>query len=130
MMMPSSADEWSKLHYEGDLKQLDQLMELINGSYRFEAEVYPEISQCDYPDFVQHFAVRHSALHMMKSLGAIASEAESADHGDAINVPRLATICRKELVNILKLAAVLGITAGDLIDDIVQVYADRYKTGE
>lgn len=101
-------------------QDLSALMEFIGARYEFTEEHYPGIGQLS-PEERLHYAVRHSALHMMKSTGAIAAEAEAADHGGDMDPDKLKTATTKMLVNVLKLAEELGISGHELAANVPNV---------
>lgn len=109
---------------------LSSLMAFIGERYTFTEEHYPTLGR-DYGPSVNglsdeerlHFIVRHSALHMMKSIGKIAAEAENADHGGLMNEEALKVATTKMLVNVLKLAEELGISGDDLAANVPNVMA-------
>ncbi len=94
---------------------LTVLMELVDKGYPF-----------DDGDRV-HFALAHSLLHMQKALGAIATVLEAHDHGQPLDTAALEFAVCKELVNVLKLAAVLGIPPAQLADHIGINYDPNIK---
>lgn len=100
---------------------LSSLMIFIGERYTFTQEHYPDLDTS--PHAKKAFAVRHSALHMMKSTGKIAAEAESADHGGEMNADNLKTATTKMLVNVLKLAEELGISSEELAANVPKVMA-------
>jgi hypothetical protein len=100
------------------------LLELVDRGYQFDPKVYPELEVVD-PD---KFGVNHSVLHMMKSVGVIAAEAEAFEHGKSMNHAALALATKKMLVNVLKLAAHLGISGDELACYIEETYRGRVKT--
>jgi hypothetical protein len=102
---------------------LASLMAFIGEHYTFTPESYPDIDMT--PEGKIAFAVRHSTLHMMKSTGKIAAEAESADHGGQMNHPALRTATAKMLVNVLKLAEELGMTPDELAFEVTQVMTSK-----
>ena len=62
----------------------------------------------------QGFAIRHSVLHMAKTMGLLATECESFDHGTSVNVVALREATIKMLNNTLKLANDLQMSADEL----------------
>ncbi len=100
---------------------LSSLMAFIGERYTFTQDHYPNIDTS--PEAKRIFAVRHSALHMMKSTGKIAAEVEAADHGGNMDLKALRVATNKMLVNALKLAEELDMTAQDLADGVPQVMA-------
>ena len=101
---------------------LASLMSFIGERYTFTEENYPGFDALSVYDRTV-FAVRHSAMHMMKSTGKIAAEAEKADHGGEMSPEDLKTATTKMLVNVLKLAEELGISAEELAANVPLVMA-------
>lgn len=102
------------------LTQMDSLrtlMEFIGARYQFTPENYPEMEGMS-EEQKKAFAVSHSAHHMMKSLGRIATECESYDHGSRMNGPALREATVKMLINTLKLAEELGMTPEELANAV------------
>lgn len=101
---------------------LASLMAFIGERYTFTEEHYPNLDKLS-PNDRHVFAVRHSALHMMKSTGKIAAEAEKADHGGMMHFSDLKTATTKMLVNVLKLAEELNISPEELAANVPNVMA-------
>lgn len=101
---------------------LSSLMAFIGERYTFTEEHYPDFDQLSVEQKLC-FVVRHNALHMMKSTGKIAAEAEAADHGAPMNEENLKVATTKMLVNVLKLAEELGISGDDLAAHVPTVMA-------
>lgn len=95
-------------------------MTFIGERYTFTSEFYPTLEGASEEEQIQ-FAVNHSALHIMKSVGVIAAEVEAADHGGEMDPEKLKTATTKMLVNVLKLAEVLGISGEQLADNVPNV---------
>lgn len=126
--------DWQLMQASAQIHTLQQLMQLIDHSYRFDAQTYPALQcdqgECEYGALVVNFAVAHSALHMIKSTAVVAAEAERVDHGGTLDRETLKVAIRKQLVNTLKLAAVLELSAADLIEMVVQAHADNYAVNK
>jgi|SRR3989344_3293169 len=97
---------------------LQELMDFIGSRYRFSEENYPALAgQSDGQKEV--FAINHSILHMNKSIGVLAGECEAYDHGRVWpkgDVVKEATV--KMLINSLKLAEEIGMTAEEIFETI------------
>jgi len=103
---------------------LSSLMAFIGERYTFDKKHYPGFNQILLsPEQQLAYVVRHSALHMMKSTGKIAAEAEAADHGGLMNENDLKIATTKMLVNVLKLAEELGMSGDDLAEYVPRVMA-------
>lgn len=104
--------------------QLEELMEYISVQWKFTPKNYPileKLSKIEREDF----ALGHIVKHMQKSLGKIASYSEAIDHNDepsAGDFPKGATV--KMIVNALRLATILGISADDIIETIREFSKD------
>lgn len=98
------------------------LMHFIGDRYTFTEEHYPGYDQLSDEQKLL-FAVRHSALHMMKSVGKIAGEAEAADHGGQMDEESLKVATTKMLVNVLKLAEELDMSGDELASRVPKVMA-------
>jgi hypothetical protein len=64
------------------------------------------------------FAVKHSAFHFAKASGKIAAVREDTDHGSAMHIPDGKAHATKALIDILRLAELLGMTEEDIIKAI------------
>ena len=102
---------------------LDPLMEFISRNYRFDGDSYPELQE--NPDKAFKFGISHTAHHMMKSTGVVATEAERADHGGKVRSEELEIAVVKQLVNTLKLASHIGLTSSDLIASVQGMYKGK-----
>lgn len=67
------------------------------------------------------FNVSHSAMHLTKSLGALAAEVERAHHGGSMDKVALERAALKLFVNSLNLARVLGLTGDDILARLPEV---------
>jgi hypothetical protein len=108
-------------------KELQLLMNLINSTYVFNEESYPQLKHATSTNQRLLFVVNHSLLHMQKSLGVIATQCEKYDHQGVNEIENekhhleLATV--KMLINTLKLAEELGMTGEQLSQRVVAFYA-------
>ena len=62
-------------------KNLAELMDLVGEHWKFTSENYTGFGNLD----AHHqalFPLKHSILHINKSVGYLSTEAEKADHGD------------------------------------------------
>lgn len=92
---------------------LKELMTRIDSGYSFSADVYPALRAANL-DQQHYFGLVHSLLHMEKSQGKLATELEAYDHGGMMDDTKLCEAACKQLVNTLKLASHLGLSAEDL----------------
>jgi hypothetical protein len=98
---------------------LGELIDLIGRRWPYDDKNYPGFDALD-PEKKRVFMAKHSLLHLNKSLGKVAKEAEAADHGEALNEQMLRIATAKMLVNILKLAYELRMKP-EGITDLVEV---------
>jgi len=100
------------------MSSLQELMAFIGSGYVFSKENYPLLAgKSDIQKMA--FAINHSILHMNKSIGKIAAECESYDHGHShLNEDIIKEATVKMLINTLKLADELGMTAKDLFETV------------
>jgi hypothetical protein len=93
--------------------ELRGLMEYIGSRYIFAPEHYSALAGMS-SEQGKAFAVGHSTFHMCKSIGKIAAECERFDHGGNLDDAVLKEGVIKMLINVLKLAEVMGISPDDL----------------
>ena len=94
---------------------LNGLMEVIGNHWRFDGQNYRGYDQLDKRG-KQLFPLKHTVLHYNKSLGALAAEAEKADHGDPVDNEALRVATTKMLATTLNLANHLGMTPRELAE--------------
>ncbi|PIT91227.1 hypothetical protein COU17_01205 [Candidatus Kaiserbacteria bacterium CG10_big_fil_rev_8_21_14_0_10_49_17] len=99
---------------------LGELMELISQTFLFDGKKYPELRPASLAKRYR-FAVRHSALHISKSAGAIAAEAEKADHGEQMDHQAIKLATAKLFVTTVNLACHSGMTANDLSEMVPKI---------
>lgn len=102
------------------MKDLQKTMNYIDKRYVFNAETYPDL-ELTTRDEKFDFGVRHSVLHMQKSLGKIAEYSEGRDHGELGSKKEVKIATVKMLINILKLASIQGMNADDLLKLVPKV---------
>ena len=106
-----------------EIKTLEDLDAYINERYTFTEEHYPAMQGMNEQQ-KKMFALNHGVLHMMKSLGKIAAECESYDHGDKRTIeqrPELAVALAKMIVNVLSMAHTLNIAPQQLYEMVPAV---------
>lgn len=109
--------------------ELQAIQDMIAAGDKFDGKNYPEL-QGKHPgnQDVTYFAIRHSLHHMQKGIGRIAEYVEKVEHGGPMEPGDnqfLDEIVKKEFVNVLRLAEVLGITADDLMFYAAEKYMNR-----
>lgn len=105
---------------------LDALMKFIGERYRFTDEEYPSLPLLRWhPEKRAGFILKHAVLHMNKSLGVLATEAEAADHGGDIDGQKINSALAKMLISILKLAEERGLTGGRLAALVPEVMKSK-----
>ena len=103
---------------------LASLMTFIGERYKYNSATYPGFDEMTSEDR-GGFIVKHSVLHMNKSTGALATEAERQDHGGDMNNEALCIACAKMLVNTLSLAQACGMTPEELADMVPKVMKSK-----
>jgi hypothetical protein len=98
-------------------EEINQLMEIIAKRFPFDENHYPELRGASEKERLL-FAVRHSALHFAKISGKIAAVSEDMDHGKDMHTPDAKTYVTKTLIDVLRLAELLGMTEKDIIEAI------------
>ena len=93
-------------------------MGYIQGRYTFTEAGYPALRHL--PDELRaNFVLSHVIAHTLKSIGSIATLAEAADHsGEAPAAEALREPVLKLVMNSLRLAREIGLTADDVIGGI------------
>lgn len=97
--------------------EINQLIKIIAEHFPFGEDHYPELRGANETERLL-FAVRHSALHFAKTSGKIAAGSEDTDHGNALNIPEVKANIVKALIDILRLAELLGMTEEDIVKAI------------
>ena len=100
---------------------VDALMRLVLRSLPVNPVSYPSTAPMDTLQ-IQQFCVRHSALHFSKTAGQLAAIAEAADHGAELKTDSLKKIAVNSVVNALKLADEIGLSAQEIADHIKSKY--------
>lgn len=102
------------------MKDLQKTMNYIDKRYVFNSENYPELELSTENDKID-FGIRHSVLHMQKSLGKIAEYSEERDHGQLGSKRDVKVATAKMLMHVLRLASVQGISADELLKMVPKV---------
>ncbi len=96
---------------------MQDAMDYIASRFVFDDASYPLLKKLT-PEERQDFAVNHSAQHMAKQLGKIATHLEDKDHGGTGNPDLLKAALVKEFINILRLSELLNISAEELLSSV------------
>ncbi len=96
---------------------LQETMDFIRRKYVFSEENYRDMRGMHAGQRII-FVIKHNLLHMVKATGSIATQCEASDHGEAANVDMLLAANVKMLINVLKLAEEMGLTAQQLLDEV------------
>ena len=100
-------------------KNLQELMDFIGAHWKFTSENYTGFSELS-GHHKALFPLKHSILHINKSVGYLSTEAEKADHGDEADTRKLEIATAKLLATTLNLAKHLGMSAEQLEDMVRQ----------
>ena len=100
------------------------VMEYIASRFTFTPEHYPLLAKLGLSER-QPFAIGHSVKHLQKSLGEIAAESESLDHGGPMDINVLREATAKMLVSTLKLAEEIGMSAEELATMVPKVMSSK-----
>jgi hypothetical protein len=103
---------------------LTSLMDHIGARFVFNGSKYPGYDELA-PAQQQAFVLKHSLLHLNKSVGVIATQAESADHGSSIDTEQVKVATTKLLVSVLALAGKLGMSPQELASKIPEVMSSK-----
>lgn len=105
---------------------LRELQEIIRTGYVFDEKTYPELKGLTFDqDVIIGFGIRHSLHHMQKAIGRIAGYVEAQEHGgsaDPGGFQFLQETVKKEFVNVMKLAELVGISAEELSSFVKEKY--------
>jgi hypothetical protein len=93
---------------------LKSLFELVTMRYVYNVQNYPRLKGKSSLE-IKDFGIKHSLLHIVKGTGRISQVLEDTDHGAILDTEALKAQAAKLLVNTLKLAETLGMTADELI---------------
>jgi hypothetical protein len=97
---------------------LQSLIDYIHGLYQFTSGNYPALTHLP-ESLAAAFIGSHSLLHMQKSLGILATHFEAADHSGKPPLPeQYREALLKLILNCLKLAAEMGLSANDIVTGI------------
>ena len=92
---------------------LNELMEFLGNAWQFNGKNYRGFDELNERG-KRLFPLKHSILHISKSLGKLSTEAEKADHGDEADKRQLRIVTAKLVATSLHLAVHLDISPGSL----------------
>jgi len=91
---------------------LSDLLSIVAEGLPVDADHYPDLADASVN--ADRFCIRHSALHFAKTAGQLAAVAENYDHGGHVDRDRIAVIAASSLINSLKLANEIGLSAVEM----------------
>lgn len=97
---------------------LASLMAFIAKRLPFTQEEYPDLVLT--PEGRRRHAVRHGALHMTKSAGKIAGQAEAADHGGQTDSKVLKEALVSMLISTLRLSEELCMGPDEIVFEVAR----------
>jgi hypothetical protein len=103
---------------------LDKLITFIAEHFKFDKATYPELEGVSDQKRLE-FAIRHSVLHFSKTTGKIAAVSEDVDHGGALDLESIKENVPKALINVLRLAELVGISEAEIIRAIEEKYKSK-----
>lgn len=105
---------------------IDKIITLVSKHIVFDENTYPSLKgKTDEEKF--SFALNHYALHFSKTAGKIALVSEHADHGEEIDIEALRDNVPKALINVLRLAELVGMNEKEIIESIEARYSEKIK---
>jgi hypothetical protein len=123
------------------MSDLKELMQLINEYYQFNSSTHENLKNVEhvgetpkhYENYQFIFGIEHSLMHMMKTEGKLATLVEKFHHAsfDIEEVPQeeIQELVVKQVVNALKLASHMGLSAENIIADIKKQSEFGYSKG-
>lgn len=106
---------------------MEELLKLVEANWRFDGNNYRRLAADMSEEEVSHFAVNHILKESGVVHGLLSSVCEESDHsGKQLNHEQLIIITRKMLVNTLRLAGVLGLSADDLQQEVL-TWAKKFE---
>lgn len=96
------------------MTQLKNLMDEVAAEWAITPVSYPATANMS-PEDVFDFGVRHSALHLAKSVAKIAKYAEARDHGNAGDLAEVKETTVKMFLTVIRLAHLQGVSAEEIM---------------
>lgn len=94
---------------------LTGLLELVAAAWPFDETNYPPLEGATDEQRLR-FALTHVMTHQQKALGALATVVDRADHGQPLDLQAVEPVVWKMLVNALRLAGIVGLSAERLTE--------------
>ena len=98
-------------------KDLQELIDMVQETFKCDETVYRKLKHLP-KDMWDVEIITHSSIHLMKSAGKLATLAEAYEHGAAYDFDKAKDITLSGLATVLKNAAMLGMSANDLLEGI------------
>lgn len=102
------------------MHNLSEALNEIALAYPFTEKEYPELATYSKGQ-QKKFAIKHSILHIAKSLGKLATVSEHIDHGSELNRHSLQEATIKILVNTLRIAELQKLQEAEIYQEIPKV---------
>ncbi len=96
---------------------LHDLITRVDTGWRSDPTVYPKLALLTEHEDRFHFLLGHTAHHVAKTAGNLATQAERAEHGRSVDVAALRVDMVKGLVSALYLAVILEMSAEDILEE-------------
>lgn len=100
--------------YGKAMTTLDEALRRTAAALPYTADHYPMLDRATREEQIV-FAVRHSALHLAKTAGELASLSEQSDHGCPIDAAKLRRVALKAVVNAMRLVVTAGLRPRDIM---------------
>lgn len=110
-------------------QSFQEVVAYIGNNWHCDETKYPVMEKMSDEQRLM-FVINHLVLHMSKSVGKIAAQCESFDHGNDIyrvNRDELELLAAKMVINVLQFSHVLGMD-GEKIIQAVHNILDHNKT--
>ena len=116
------------------MEKLKEIMQLIDEHYQFSGEKYENLANVQglwetkkhFENYQFVFGIEHSLMHMMKTEGKLATLVESFHYTsfdiEIISQTEIQELVVKQVVNALKLASHVGMSAEDIVLGIQKQY--------
>src|SRR3989338_1574979 len=99
--------------------QVCYFTELVGKTWEFDAKTYPELATLSGEER-DRFVLNHVLLHLLKSMGKIATALEAAEHGKPFDQKMVQEVAWKLLVNALQVANISNMTPQQVAEDLAK----------